>query len=191
MWSSHERRILHELDQYQATLTQIVGVEQGKDKLSLQRSSSGEPMESESRHITMTVSGYARHVLSVLRILLSSKWDPVCLFEDADFWTSSLGFKDSIAHTMSAAECVKQILEEDPDVSFMPYFFGIQLLHGSLLLLLVAYRLQTDSGTAILSACQAVIRATEACFVTLPTDYQRQFSQCHEICRCSSKRKKS
>jgi hypothetical protein len=77
-----------------------------------------------------------------------------------------------MSHTMAASECVKGILECDPDISFMPYFFGIQLLHGSLLLLLVAYRLQADSGTAILSACEAVIRATEACFVTLPTDYQ-------------------
>jgi hypothetical protein len=76
---------------------------------------------------------------------------------------------------MAASECVKKILEDDPDVSFMPNFFGIQLLHGSLLLLLVAYRLQEDSGAAILSACETVIRATEACFVTLPTDYQRQF----------------
>jgi arabinolytic transcriptional activator AraR len=80
-----------------------------------------------------------------------------------------------MSHTMAASECVTQILERDPDISFMPYFFGIQLLHGSLLLLLVAYRLQADSGAAILAACEAVIRATEACFVTLPTDYQRQF----------------
>ena len=77
-----------------------------------------------------------------------------------------------MSHTMAASECVKGILECDPDISFMPYFFGIQLLHGSLLLLLVAYRLQADSGAAILAACEAVIRATEACFVTLPTDYQ-------------------
>jgi hypothetical protein len=77
---------------------------------------------------------------------------------------------------MAASECVKGILECDPDISFMPYFFGIQLLHGSLLLLLVAYRLQADSGAAILAACEAVIRATEACFVTLPTDYQVSWS---------------
>ena len=96
-------------------------------------------------------------------------------FEDADFWTSSPGFKESMSHTVAAAECVNQILHHDPDISFMPYFFGIQLLHGSLLLLLVAYRLQADSGAVILNACEAVVRATEACFVTLPTDYQRQF----------------
>ncbi|EXJ92754.1 hypothetical protein A1O3_01306 [Capronia epimyces CBS 606.96] len=179
MWTSQEHRILRELDQYQATLNHLTtrsGTDPGPDKGSPWMTSPALTVEdSEATHISQTVSGYATHVVCVLRILVGSKWDPVCLFEDADFWTSSLGFKDSMSHTMAASECVTQILEHDPDVSFMPYFFGIQLLHGSLLLLLVAYRLQGDSGTAILAACEAVIRATEACFVTLPTDYQRQF----------------
>ncbi len=133
------------------------------------------PPDSESTHISRTVHAYASHILSVLRILVGSKWDPVCLFEDADFWTSSPGFKDSMSHTISASTHVSTILSLDPDICFMPYFFGIQLLHGSLLLLLVAYRLQSDSGSVILDACEAVVRATEACFVTLPTDYQRQY----------------
>ncbi|KIX01822.1 uncharacterized protein Z518_09549 [Rhinocladiella mackenziei CBS 650.93] len=179
MWSSQERQILRELDHYQATLDRLTtrpSLENDAEKSSPWTTASAPPIEdSEATHIAKTVSGYATHVVSVLRILVGSKWDPVCLFEDADFWTSSLGFKDSMSHTMAASECVTQILEHDPDISFMPYFFGIQLLHGSLLLLLVAYRLQADSGAAILAACEAVIRATEACFVTLPTDYQRQF----------------
>ncbi|KIW23316.1 uncharacterized protein PV07_11525 [Cladophialophora immunda] len=179
IWSSQERQILRELDHYQATLDRVTAriyAENDSEKDSgWKPSSAAVAEESEATHIAKTVAGYASHIVSVLRILVGSKWDPVCLFEDADFWTSSLGFKDSMSHTMAASECVTQILECDPDISFMPYFFGIQLLHGSLLLLLVAYRLQADSGNAILAACEAVIRATEACFVTLPTDYQRQF----------------
>ncbi|EXJ74296.1 uncharacterized protein A1O5_02592 [Cladophialophora psammophila CBS 110553] len=179
IWSSQERQILRELDHYQATLDRVTSsictetdTEEGTR---WQPPPTAGVEDSEATHIAKTVAGYARHIVSVLRILVGSKWDPVCLFEDSDFWTSSLGFKDSMSHTMAASECVTQILECDPDISFMPYFFGIQLLHGSLLLLLVAYRLQADSGNAILAACEAVIRATEACFVTLPTDYQRQF----------------
>lgn len=179
IWSSQERQILRQLDQYQTTLDSVTAgtsLESDPKKDAHWKPSSTSSIEdSEATHIARTVAGYATHVVCVLRILVGSKWDPVCLFEDADFWTSSLGFKDSMSHTMAASECVTQILEHDPDISFMPYFFGIQLLHGSLLLLLVAYRLQSDSGTAILAACEAVIRATEACFVTLPTDYQRQF----------------
>lgn len=200
IWSSQEREISSELDHFQATLNQVTGestTEKDPEHGTIWGSSSGPGTEdSETTHIAKTVAGYATHIVNVLRILVGSKCepslgileecrmgalfddangftgDPIYLFEDADFWTSSLGFKDSMSHTMAASENVKQILEVDPDISFMPYFFGIQLLHGSLLLLLVAYRLQSDSGTAILAACEAVIRATEACFVTLPTDYQ-------------------
>lgn len=181
IWTSQERQILRQLDLYQASLDHLSGTmhllhRRGSDKdSSWSTSPTALAEDSEGAHIARTVAAYAKHVLCVLRILISSKWDPLYLFDDSDLFTSSLSFKDSISHTMAASECVTQILEEDPDISFMPYFFGIQLLHGSLLLLLVAYRLQTDSGTAILTACEAVIRATEACFVTLPTDYQRQF----------------
>lgn len=129
----------------------------------------------EERHFSETVRSYAQHVVSVVRILLCSKWDPVCLFEDADFFTSSEAFKSSMSHTLCATDWVASILEHDPDASFMPYFFGIQLLHGSLLLLLVAHRLTVDLGPRLTAACETVVRATEACFVTLPTDYQRQF----------------
>ncbi|KPI38336.1 Arabinanolytic transcriptional activator araR [Cyphellophora attinorum] len=186
MWSSQERQILSELEHYQTSLDAIATLtDDATQRPSLggrsnswlqQHPTAGSVRESSERaHIAKIVSAYARHVMSVLRILVGSKWDPVQLFEDADFWTSSGGFKESMSHTITASECVTQILELDPDLSFMPYFFGIQLLHGSLLLLLVAYRLQADSGSVILTACEAVVRATESCFVTLPTDYQRQF----------------
>ncbi|RVX74480.1 hypothetical protein B0A52_01606 [Exophiala mesophila] len=182
MWSSQERRITRQIDLFQESMDQqLASFRNPLDDSSLEKDSSWSPSpavltdDSEASHFARTVNGYASHVVSVLRILMGSKWDPISLFEDADFWTSSPSFKDSMSHTMAAAEFVKKIISEDPDISFMPYFFGIQLLHGSLLLLLVAYRLQGDSGTAILDACEAVIRATEACFVTLPTGYQRQF----------------
>lgn len=132
------------------------------------------PADEPTHHLRTSIS-YASHILCVLRILVSSKWDPISLFEDSDFWTSSPSFHTSMSHTIAATTQITSILTLDPDIGFMPYFFGIQLLHGSLLLLLVAYRLQADSGKVILDACESVVRATEACFVTLPTDYQRQF----------------
>jgi len=182
LWNAQERQISQELDRYEASMDEILpklnsllADDVVAGRISNQHSPWSNTQNSEGYHVAKIISAYARHVVSVLRILLGSKWDPVCLFEDADFWTSSTGFKDSMSYTMAASECVTQILEHDPDVSFMPYFFGIQLLHGSLLLLLVVYRLQSHSGAAILAACETVVRATEACFVTLPTDYQRQF----------------
>jgi hypothetical protein len=180
MLGTCERQILSQLDSYQAslgklTVTAIPATDLPSGGLASAETPTHTTSSTEGRRIVNITTCYASHIVSVLRILVGSKWDPMCLFQDSDFWTSSPGFKDSMCHTMAASECVKKILEEDPDVSFMPNFFGIQLLHGSLLLLLVVYRLQEDSGSVILSACETVIRATEACFVTLPTDYQRQF----------------
>ena len=105
------------------------------------------------------------------------KWDPVALLEDKDFWTSSPTFAATISHALEAANALEQILHYDPDVSFMPYFFGIQLLQGSFLLLLIVERLQKEAGEGILKACELVIRATESCVVTLNTEYQRNFRQ--------------
>jgi arabinolytic transcriptional activator AraR len=195
MWSSQERQILLEIDSYQASLdriTPIAPVHPDPMQTATPNTSTATPSlnssnnptpplatpalpSDEPTHHLKTSLSYASHILCVLRILVSSKWDPISLFEDSDFWTSSPSFHTSMSHTITATTHINHILALDPDITFMPYFFGIQLLHGSLLLLLVAYRLQSDSGKVILDACESVVRATEACFVTLPTDYQRQF----------------
>lgn len=126
---------------------------------------------------TQTVIAYASYLVHVLHILLMGKWDPVTLIEDKDFWTSSPAFASTISHALEAADSVEQILRFDPDLSFMPYFFGIQLLQGSFLLLLIVERLQKEAGEGILNACEVMIRATESCVVTLSTEYQRNFRQ--------------
>lgn len=121
---------------------------------------------------TKTVVAYATHVTHVLHILLAGKWDPVSLFDDEDCWISSPSFTSTMAHAVSAADAVSQILEVDPDLSFMPYFLGIQLLQGSFVLLLVIDRLQTKTDPRIINACEVIIRATEVCVATLDTEYQ-------------------
>lgn len=126
---------------------------------------------------TQTVIAYSSYLTHVLHILLVGKWDPVSLIEDKDFWTSSPAFASTISHALEAADSVQEILRFDPDISFMPYFFGIQLLQGSFLLLLIVERLQKEAGEGILNACETMIRATESCVVTLNTEYQRSFRQ--------------
>ncbi|KAN0070003.1 Fungal specific transcription factor domain containing protein [Elaphomyces granulatus] len=126
---------------------------------------------------TQIVAAYGLYTFHVLHILLVGKWDPVSLLEDKDFWTSSPTFESAISHALNAVTALEEILHFDPDVSFMPYFFGIQLLQGSFILLLFVDRLQNDAGERILNACEVVIRATESCVVTLNTEYQRNFRQ--------------
>lgn len=121
---------------------------------------------------TKIVAAYGTHVMHVLHILLTGKWDPISLLDDNDLWISSQSFISATGHAVSAAEAINDILEYDPDLSFMPYFFGIYLLQGSFLLLLIADKLQGEASPAVVKACESIVRAHEACVVTLNTEYQ-------------------
>lgn len=126
---------------------------------------------------TRIVFAYGTHVMHVLHILLTGKWDPINLLDDNDLWISSQGFITATGHAVSAAEAISHILEYDPGLEFMPFFFGIYLLQGSFLLLLIADKLQSEASPSVVKACETIIRAHEACVVTLNTEYQ----VCHDI----------
>ncbi|KAL4893576.1 Xylanolytic transcriptional activator xlnR [Aspergillus ambiguus] len=124
---------------------------------------------------TKMVVAYGTHIMHVLHILLAGKWDPINLLEDRDLWISSESFIAAMGHAVGAADAAADILEYDPDLSFMPFFFGIYLLQGSFLLLLAADKLQGDASPSVVRACETIVRAHEACVVTLNTEYQRTF----------------
>ncbi|KAL5118139.1 hypothetical protein ACEQ8H_003974 [Pleosporales sp. CAS-2024a] len=121
------------------------------------------------------VEAYGTHLMHTLHILLNGKWDPIALLDDNDLWISSQSFIDATGHAVSAAEALHEVLEYDADLSFMPFFFGIYLLQGSYLLLLIADKLQGEATPNIVRACEVIVRAHEACIVTLNTEYQRNF----------------
>ncbi|KAK1990110.1 hypothetical protein LX36DRAFT_717000 [Colletotrichum falcatum] len=131
----------------------------------------------ESDIQTRIVMAYGTHVMHVLHILLAGKWDPINLIDDNDLWISSQGFITATGHAVSAAEAINNILEFDPGLEFMPFFFGIYLLQGSFLLLLIADKLQLEASPSVVKACETIVRAHEACVVTLNTEYQRNFSK--------------
>lgn len=118
------------------------------------------------------VEAYGTHVMHTLHILLNGKWDPISLLDDNDLWISSQSFVEATGHAVSAADALNDVLELDPDLSFMPFFFGIYLLQGSFLLLLIADKLQGEANSNIVRACEVIVRAHEACIVTLNTEYQ-------------------
>jgi hypothetical protein len=118
------------------------------------------------------VIAYATHILHVLHILLHGKWDPISMLDDLDHWTTSPSFVKCASHSVSAAEAVSQILRFDPELSFMPYLFGIYLLHGSFILLLFADKMQIEANPTVRQACETMIRAHEVCVATLNTEYQ-------------------
>ena len=121
---------------------------------------------------TRTTIAYGNHIMHVLHILLTGKWDPIALLDDNDLWISSQSFVTATGHAVSAAEAVGDVIEYDPDLSFMPFFFGIYLLQGSFLLLLFADKLQGDVSPDVVKACETIVRAHEACVATLDTQYQ-------------------
>lgn len=129
-------------------------------------------VQNENILLLKTAIAYAKQIMNVLAILVSGKWDPITLLEDRDLWISTDSFVTATDHAIAAAEAVGTILEVDPDLSFMPFFFGIYLLQGSFLLLLFADKLQGDVSENLVRACEVVIRAHEASVVTLDTLYQ-------------------
>lgn len=124
---------------------------------------------------TRTVVAYGTDVMHVLHIALTGKWDPISLLDDNDLWISSQSFVTATRHAVSAAEAVSGILDCDPDLIFMPFFFGIYLLQGSFLLLLIADKLQGGASENVVRACETIVRAHEVCIVTLNTEYQVSF----------------
>lgn len=136
---------------------------------------SSTPRITESILQTKIVVAYGTHLMHTLHILLNGKWDPIALLDDNDLWISSQSFITATGHAVSAAEAISEIIEHDPDLSFMPFFFGIYLLQGSFLLLLMADKLQGEASPNVVKACETIVRAHEACVVTLSTEYQRNF----------------
>jgi xylanolytic transcriptional activator XlnR len=128
------------------------------------------------------VAAYATHILHVLHVLLHGKWDALSMLDDTaagaddDDWLASRRFNACAEHAVAASAAVGHILEEDPELTFMPYLFGIYLLQGSFILLLFADRMpQLGPNQNVQLACETIIRAHEVCVVTLSTEFQRSF----------------
>lgn len=140
----------------------------------------------ESAIQTRIVLAYGTHVMHVLHILLTGKWDPISLLDDNDLWISTQSFITATGHAVAAAEAISEILEYDPGLEFMPFFFGVYLLQGSFLLLLIADKLQSEASERVVRACETIVRAHEACVVTLNTEYQVRVIPCSGVTHVKS-----
>ncbi|OIW30913.1 hypothetical protein CONLIGDRAFT_630818 [Coniochaeta ligniaria NRRL 30616] len=119
------------------------------------------------------VTAYSTLILHVLHVLLHGKWDAISMLDDSDDWITSTRFNECASHAIAASQAVSSILKSDPELTFMPYLFGIYLLHGSFILLLFADRMpQLGPNQSVEQACETIIRAHEVCVVTLSTEFQ-------------------
>jgi hypothetical protein len=127
-WELHEAEILLQLERYAYSLEEFklrngggaIGEENGSNL-----GGASEPARSECIHQTKKVVAYATHIMYVLHILTHGKWDPVSLLDDNNPWICSPSFLTATSNAISAAHAVEEILELDPDLSFMPYLFGM------------------------------------------------------------------
>ncbi|KAF2114489.1 transcriptional activator xlnR [Lophiotrema nucula] len=175
-WELHESEIKVQLERYAYSLEEFkaqhgCGLPDNDAKLN----GTPDAVRGEWIHQTRKVAAYGSHIMHVLHILLHGKWDPVSLLEDDNMWICSQDFLAATSNAVSAAHAVEEILELDPDLSFMPYLFGMYLLQGSLILLLLADKLSTETNDGVIRACETIVRAHEAAVVTLNTEYQRNF----------------
>ncbi|KAI2790118.1 hypothetical protein POX_d05623 [Penicillium oxalicum] len=119
---------------------------------------------------------YSTYLLHVFYILLHGKWDPISMIEDRDDWITSESFVTCASHALSASAVVSQILTIDPEMTFMPYLFGIYLLQGSFILLLFVDRMpELGPNRSVEEVCETIIRAHEVSVVTLDTTFQKNF----------------
>lgn len=129
--------------------------------------------KSKERARVNLVIAYSNHILNVLYVLHHGKWDAISMIDDKDDWITSARFVKCGSHAISACQAVSHILRFDPEMTFMPYLFGIYLLHGSFILLLFADRMpQLGPNESVEGVCETIIRAHEVCVVTLSTEFQ-------------------
>jgi hypothetical protein len=84
------------------------------------------------------------------------------MLDDSSDWITSQRFNNCATHAIAASQAVSTILQLDPELTFMPYLFGIYLLQGSFILLLFADRMpQVGQNESVEAACETIIRAHE------------------------------
>ncbi|EMD90319.1 hypothetical protein COCC4DRAFT_160284 [Bipolaris maydis ATCC 48331] len=174
-WELHEAEITRQLERYAYSIEEFKAQYGCGPNEEAQPNTTPDPVRAEWIHQTKKVAAYATHIMHVLHILLHGKWDPVALLEDDNMWVCSPSFLAATSNAITAAHAVDVILDVDPDLSFMPYLFGMYLLQGSLILLLLADKLSTETNENVIRACETIVRAHEAAVVTLNTEYQRNF----------------
>ena len=126
------------------------------------------------------VKAYSTYLLHVFYILLHGKWDPISMIEDNDDWITSEHFMTCASHALNATGVLSQILTVDPELTFMPYLFGIYLLQGSFIFLLFVDRMpELGPNRSVEEVCETIIRAHEVSVVTLDTTFQVCHSSHH------------
>jgi hypothetical protein len=124
----------------------------------------------DSFHIT-TIGAYARFFIQTARVLLAGGELVREALQPSVSLTSGKRLYEATNRAIMTTNNISSILEIDPDLSFIPYFSGIHLIQTGMPLLSSTDRLQTQSGSVILEACDVVVKALEVYYVTTSVSF--------------------
>ncbi|KAB8271659.1 fungal-specific transcription factor domain-containing protein [Aspergillus minisclerotigenes] len=171
----HPRLVSNDDASLEVIMANLTRCERSICELSDTQSLSHSPLgTSLQRSTAKMVVAYAVYIIKVLYVLVYGKWDAITMLEDDGDWITSSRFAKCSASSIAAAQAISDILRVDPELSFMPYLFGIYLFHGSFVLLLFAERMsRIGPNPSVEEACEVIIRAHEVAIVTLSTEFQK------------------
>lgn len=176
---SQRQQELVEVDNQTRTFYDPIGKSSTVNAFTQQGNSGTDGFQSSATRASPTdsklplVKAYSAYLLHVFHILLHGKWDPISMIEEKDDWITSERFPTCASHALSATGVLSQILTFDPELTFMPYLFGIYLLQGSFIFLLFVDRMpELGPNRSVEEVCETIIRAHEVCVVTLDTTFQ-------------------
>ncbi|PBP25626.1 hypothetical protein BUE80_DR003519 [Diplocarpon rosae] len=117
------------------------------------------------------------HVMRVLHISLTRKWDLTSLLDDNDLWTSSQSLLNATGHVVIFARAPPKSSigssNTTPRVDVMLFFFGVFPLQDEFLLLLIADQLQVEVSSSEVRAYETIVHTHEAWVAALNTEYKR------------------
>ncbi|KAL4951930.1 fungal-specific transcription factor domain-containing protein [Aspergillus filifer] len=173
----HPRLVSHDEASLEVIKANLTHCERSLCELSDTQATAHSPSSAAlPRNTTKMVVAYAVYIIKVLYVLLYGNWDAITMLEDDGDWITSSRFAECSSSSIAAAQAISDILKVDPELSFMPYLFGIYLFHGSFVLLLFAERMsRIGPNPSVQEACEVIIRAHEVSIVTLSTDFQKTF----------------
>lgn len=132
----------------------------------------------------MAWAEYCECVIQVFYILLHGYWDPTDMLDDIDVLLNDSRFNSCLRHSISASSHVEKIMQLDPDLQLIPFFFGIQLLQAGFIPFCMSERYGSHTSTDVAQACERFVRAHEVSIATLSTQYQVNFrSLLHGVIR--------
>jgi hypothetical protein len=110
------------------------------------------------------VTAYGIYLVQIFHLLLTGKWDSVD--DDESRWGGNQCLAMATRRTLLATKALSDILDLDPGLALMPFFFGLYIVRGSFWVLRLPNEPEPEVPPKI-PLCEISLRAHQACVVAL------------------------